>query len=94
VQFKDSYQPAAQKPLGEHPVLVIGLVMNQNDDQTAIEFQLLTGQSVNLNLPQTVLHLMVTLLTKLQDTAAWGVGQTALAATDTAPVPPTSHQVH
>jgi hypothetical protein len=74
VKFRDGYEAAAEKPLGEQPLLVVGLVMNQADDQTHIEFQLVSGQRVNLNLPQKVLQLMVTLLNKLQDNAAWGVG--------------------
>jgi len=87
VKFRDSYQSAADKPLGEQPVLVVGLVMNQVEQHTDIEFQLVTGQRVNLSLPQTVLQLMVTLLNKLQDNAAWGVG---LAASDAS----TPHPVH
>jgi hypothetical protein len=87
VTFRDGYESAAEKPLGEQALLVVGLVMNQADDQTHIEFQLVTGQRVNLNLPQTVLQLLVTLLNKLQDNAAWGVG---LAAADASEKPPPS----
>lgn len=74
VKFEDHYQSAAQKPLGDQPILVTGLVMNQDEQHTHVEFQLLTGKSVTLHLNAHVLQVMVTLLNKLQDTAAWGVG--------------------
>ncbi len=94
VTFRDGYEAAADKPLGEHALLVVGLVMNQHDDHTHIEFQLLTGQRVNLNLPPTVLQLLVTLLHKLQDNAAWGVGVAAADVGAPAPdltLPPKLH---
>ena len=72
-------------------MLVVGLVMNQVNDQTDIEFQLITGQRVNLNLPQTVLQLMVTLLNKLQDNAAWGLTQDDTTALPLAATPPRMH---
>jgi hypothetical protein len=77
--FNDAYKPASQKPLGEAPLLVIGLVINPQDDgQTAIELQLITKNSVNLKLPPHVLQIMMTLLNKLQEKAGWGVGFEAL----------------
>jgi len=94
VKFEDSYQSAAQKPLGEAPILVIGLVMNQMEDQTAIEFQMNNGQSVNLKLPLPVLQLMVTLLNKLQDTAGWGVGLSEADPGAPSLVTPPPHHVH
>jgi hypothetical protein len=94
VKFRDGYESAAEKPLGEQPLLVVGLGMNQDGEQTHIEFELVTGQRVNLNLPQTVLQLLVILLNKLQDNASWGVGLAAadasIAPTATTPPP----QVH
>lgn len=94
VTFRDGYESAAEKPLGEQALLVVGLVMNQDEEHTHIEFQLVTGQRVNLNLPQTVLQLLVTLLNKLQDNAAWGVGLAAAEAsveTPTLTPPPRMH---
>jgi hypothetical protein len=92
--FSDAYKPAAQKPLGEAPLLVIGLVINPQDDgQTAIELQLITKNSVNLKLPPHVLQIMMTLLNKLQERAGWGVGFDESASPE---LPPASaaHQVH
>jgi len=72
--FQDNYEGAADKPLGEEPLLVIGLAINQNDEQMQIEFQLSTGQSLHIQMTSHVVQVMVTLLNKLQETAQWGVG--------------------
>ncbi|CAN1501551.1 hypothetical protein [Limnohabitans sp. B9-3] len=91
--FNDAYKPATQKPLGEAPLLVIGLVINPQDDgQTAIELQLITKNSVNLKLPPHVLQIMMTLLNKLQERAGWGVGFDDAPALALAP--PEARQVH
>jgi hypothetical protein len=80
--------------LGEAPLLVIGLVINQLDDgQTAIELQLITKNSVNLKLPPHVLQIMMTLLNKLQEKAGWGVGFDDAPVLALAP-PPATRQVH
>ena len=85
--FQETYQAPSQKPLGHDPLLVTGLVMNQNGEQTSVEFQLITGKSVNVQMNQAVMQVMVTLLNKLQDAAQWGVGfEPAPAALD-APKP-------
>jgi hypothetical protein len=92
--FSDAYKPAPQKPLGDTPLLVIGLVINPQDDgQTAIELQLVTKNSVNLKLPPHVLHIMMTLLNKLQARASWGVGFED-ADSPALPAAPPAHQVH
>jgi hypothetical protein len=92
--FNEPYQPASQKPLGDVPLLVIGLVINPQDDgQTAIELQLITKNSVNLKLPPHVLQIMMTLLNKLQERASWGVGFEDAASPALAPAPP-AHRVH
>jgi hypothetical protein len=87
VRTLETYQAPSQKPLGHDPLLVTGLVMNQNGEQTSVEFQLITGKSVNVQMNQAVMQVMVTLLNKLQDAAQWGVGfEPAPAALD-APKP-------
>lgn len=72
--FQQNYEAAAQKPLGEEPLLVIGLVITQQDEQTSVEFQLCNRQRVHIQMQQHVVQVMVTLLNKLQETAQWGVG--------------------
>ena len=69
--FQETYQAPSQKPLGNEPLLVTGLVMNQNGDQTSIEFQLVTQKSVNVQMNQSVMQVMITLLNKLQEAAQW-----------------------
>lgn len=72
--FQEKYEAAAQKPLGDKPLLVIGLSIQQQDQQTTLAFQLSTGQSVRIQISQHVAQVMVTLLNKLQAIAQWGVG--------------------
>lgn len=78
--FQETYQAPSQKPLGNEPLLVTGLVLNQNGDQTSVEFQLITQKSVNVQMNQSVLQVMITLLNKLQEVAQWGVGFDASSA--------------
>ena len=92
--FSDDYKSAPHKPLGDAPLLVIGLVIRPQDDgQTAIELQLITQNSVNLKLPPQVLHIMMTLLNKLQERAGWGVGFDDIGTPELALAPATP-QVH
>lgn len=88
--FQETYQAPSQKPMGHEPLLVTGLVINQNGDQTSIEFQLITQKSVNVQMNQSVLQVMITLLNKLQEVAQWGVGfESAPVALDVAAPTPT-----
>lgn len=82
--FQETYQAPTQKPLGDEPLLVTGLVIHQNGELTSVEFQLVTQKSVNVQMNQSVMQVMVTLLNKLQETAQWGVG---FASTDALSVP-------
>ena len=81
MDFGQAFQSGDKKPLGEQPHLVKGLVIQQNEEQTSIEFQMVNGLSLNLGLPNQVLQQMLILLTKLQDTANWGTPGSALALT-------------
>jgi hypothetical protein len=92
--FQKDYEAAPQKPLGEEPLLVIGLVISQQDEQTSVEFQLSTGQSAHIQMSLHVVQIMVTLLNKLQETAQWGVGlheTTDLSALHADAIPPVIH---
>ena len=82
-RFTDVYKPAPNKPLGDAPVLVIGLVIHlQDDGQTDIELQLVTQHNVHLKLTPDVRHVMLTLLNTVQERAGWGVGFDALPQQD------------
>ena len=72
--FEGGYEGAAEKPLGETPLLVVGLAIHQNGERIEIEFQLSTGQNLHIQMTSHVVQVMVTLLNKLQETAKWGVG--------------------
>jgi len=78
--FQETYQAPTQKPLGDQPVLVTGLVINQNGEQTSVQFQLITQKNVTVQMTPSVMQVMLTLLNKLQETAQWGVGFEASSA--------------
>jgi len=92
--FQDHYQDAAEKPLGEEPLLVVGLVINQNDEHIAVEFQLSNGQNLQIQMAQHVVQVMVTLLNKLQETAQWGVGLHEGVEAPVLPDDTSQHVVH
>jgi len=72
--FKVPYQEAVSLPLGDQPVLVIGLQMKQEGDLMSVDFQLVTKQNLNMKLTLPMLQTMVLLLDKLQAIANWSVG--------------------
>ena len=72
--FTQTYEGAQQSPMGETPLLVVGLKMTQEPTQTTVELQLVDGRNIALHLPQSMLLIMVTLLDKLQESAKWSVG--------------------
>lgn len=79
LNFQETFQAAKEKPMGEAPLLVTGLMLNQTGDVVTLKFDLASGQSVQVQMNPSVLHVMLALLDKLQGIAQWGVG---LAATD------------
>lgn len=81
LNFQETFQTAKEKPMGETPLLVTGLMLNQTGDEVTLKFELESGKSVQVQMNPTVLNVMLALLDKLQDIAHWGVG---LAASDEA----------
>lgn len=81
MDFGQAFQSSEKKPLGEQAHLVKGLVIQQSEEQTTIEFQMVNGLSLNMGLPNPALQQMLILLTKLQDTANWGTPSSTLALT-------------
>ncbi len=61
--------------MGETPLLVTGLMLNQTGDEVTLKFELESGKSVQVQMNPTVLNVMLALLDKLQGIAQWGVGQ-------------------
>ena len=95
LNFQETFQAAKEKPMGETPLLVTGLMLNQTGDEVTLKFDLESGKSVEVKMNPSVLHVMLALLDKLQGLAQWGVG---LAAADDASlntlstnVPPVVH---
>jgi hypothetical protein len=81
LNFQETFQAAKEKPMGEAPILVTGLMLNQTGDVVTLKFDLESDKSVQVQMSPSVLRVMLALLDKLQGVAQWGVG---LAATDEA----------
>jgi hypothetical protein len=93
--FQETYQAPTQKPLGDQPVLVTGLVINQNGEQTSVQFQLITQKNITVQMSPSVMQVMLTLLNKLQETAQWDVGFEASDAQESSlPKPASSSLMH
>lgn len=74
LNFQETFQTAKEKPMGETPLLVTGLMLNQTGDEVTLKFELESGKSVQVQMNPTVLNVMLALLDKLQGIAQWGVG--------------------
>ena len=81
LNFQETFQAAKEKPMGEVPILVTGLMLNQTGEVVTLKFDLESNKSVQVQMSPSVLRVMLALLDKLQGVAQWGVG---LAATDDA----------
>ncbi|MEY4435143.1 MAG: hypothetical protein RL175_98 [Pseudomonadota bacterium] len=79
LNFQETFQAAKEKPMGEAPLLVTGLMLNQTGEVVTLKFDLESGKSVQVQMNPSVLRVMLALLDKLQGIAQWEVG---LAATD------------
>jgi hypothetical protein len=74
LNFQETFQVAKEKPMGEAPLLVTGLLLNQQGDVVTLKFDLELGRSVQVQMNPSVLQVMLALLNKLQGVAQWGVG--------------------
>ncbi len=74
LNFHETFQAAKEKPMGETPLLVTGLMLNQTGDVVTLKFDLESGQSLQVQMNPSVLQVMLALLDKLQAAAQWGVG--------------------
>jgi hypothetical protein len=81
LNFQEAFQAAKEKPMGEAPLLVTGLMLNQTGDVVTLKFDLESGKSVQVQMNPSVLHVMLALLDKLQGIAQWSVGFDQAAAT-------------
>ncbi len=90
LNFQEAFQTGKDKPMGEAPLLVTGLMLNQTGDEVTLKFDLESGKSVQVKMNASVLRVMLALLDKLQGIAQWGVG---LASADEASLNPLSPSV-
>ena len=74
LNFQETFQTAKEKPMGEAPLLVTGLLLNQQGDVVTLKFELVSGKSLQVQMNPSVLQVMLALLDKLQAVAQWGVG--------------------
>jgi hypothetical protein len=95
LNFQETFQAAKEKPMGDAPLLVTGLMLNQTGEVVTLKFDLESGKSVQVQMNPSVLHVMLALLDKLQGIAQWHVGLEPDVAADasSAPVnpPPLMH---
>ena len=92
--FQDTFEAQPEAPLGEAPVLVVGLKITQTGQQVSIDFETASGHNVNLRITDDVLQLMVGLLDRLQTTAGWGVSTTSGMEVTVETAMPASAVVH
>ena len=74
LNFEETFQSASVKPMGNTPLLVTGLLLNQQDDVVTLKFDLESNKSVQVQMNPSVLHVMLALLNRLQGIAQWDVG--------------------
>jgi hypothetical protein len=74
LNFQETFQTAKEKPMGEEPLLVTGLMLNQTGDVITLKLDLESGKSVQVQMNPSVLRVMLALLDKLQGVAQWDVG--------------------
>ena len=95
LNFEETFQVAKEKPMGEAPLLVTGLLLNQQGEVVTLKFDLEAGRSVQVQMNPSVLQVMLALLDKLQAAAQWGVGFDVELANDAngshESVPPLMH---
>ncbi len=74
LNFEETFQEAKEKPMGDAPLLVTGLSLNQEGEVVTIKFDLEADRAVQVQMSPAVLQVMLALLDKLQAVAQWGVG--------------------
>jgi len=74
LNFQETFQDAKEKPMGDTPLLVTGLMLNRQGEVVTLKLDLESGKSVQVQMNPEVLQIMLALLDKLQGVAQWGVG--------------------
>jgi hypothetical protein len=87
LNFQETFQAAKEKPMGDAPLLVTGLMLNQTGEVVTLKFDLESDKSVQVQMNPSVLHVMLALLDKLQGIAQWHVGLETDVAADASSTP-------
>ena len=77
LNFQETFQEAKERPMGDTPLLVTGLMLNQQGEAVTLKLDVASGKSVQVQMNPQVLQVMLALLDKLQGIAQWGVGLSA-----------------
>ena len=71
LDFNEEFEGGEKKPLGNDPVLVIGLNLSLKKNMVTVGFQLITKQTASFDLAPTQLQPLVILLENLAAQANW-----------------------
>ena len=70
--FQSTFKPGQTFPLGDSPILVVAIRVNDgSQDSVSIDFQLVTQQNLNIKIPQANFRALIILLKRLQAQANW-----------------------
>jgi hypothetical protein len=71
LNLNETFEGGDKKPLGDDPILVIGLTLNLNNEKVKVRLQLDNGKTASFDLLLSQLQPLVVLLEKLSITADW-----------------------
>ena len=74
LNFQETFEASPDKPIGDVPLLVTGLTLNQQGEEATLKLDLESDKSVQVKISSAALRVMIALLDKLQGIANWGVG--------------------
>ena len=92
LNFQETFEASPDKPMGDAPLLVTGLMLNREGEEVTLKLDLDEGKSLQVQMNPAVLQVMLALLDKLQALAQWGVGL-AQEPHEAAPLADTSPRV-
>ena len=73
--FKTAFKSGEAFPLGESPILVVGIRLSEQETNISIDFQLATKQNINIKIPNANFRALIILLKRLQAEAGWDLDE-------------------
>jgi len=73
LDFKEEFEGGEKKPLGDDPVLVIGLNLSLKNNMVTVGLQLITKQTASFDLAPSQLQPLIILLENLTNQADWKI---------------------